>query len=506
MEEQNATRTKGDEEYAPAPLETGEESVWLESSGEQEMISIMDEQLSHLLDDSRVLELEKRTTTRVEPDTTAPLLEVGEEFELLDSSGEQELLSNVEEMLRLHEEQQKHLEDDQWGARGAAGAIAVEGRRPKCQEEDDRRNQEALCTLTPTGEPSPSRSLLYQEGSNHHHTTSPSRTIPVILDYAGRQCVESGLDPEKSVSTSPSNGSGLTFPGVGRTEVHVGEYQTNGCVGDIPFDSDGGNPQGRAEGWRTGSGDDVKTISATKDLRRCEHEGDILTIVSSTPEPSCGRTRKQLTAKLSPVQHINTFYSELPAVTKDRRRTGAIPKSSGVVHEVVQEPGLDTKSLRQDDIPQPSSMMVNKDTPVLETTPPPPNTDDIPITGASGTDVGGADQARTENNVVRRVVINGLRRERTCTYLTGGICTVHGAGATKNWKPKMIRKKGPDGKYKMRMTKEIYYVCVNNIGRGARIQTRISFGAVLDIGQELTRETENTTQGELGNQTIQRGN
>ena len=118
----------------------------------------------------------------------------------------------------------------------------------------------------------------------------------------------------------------------------------------------------------------------------------------------------------------------------------------------------------------------------------------------------GADQARTENNVVRRVVINGLRRERTCTYLTGGICTVHGAGATKNWKPKMIRKKGPDGKYKMRMTKEIYYVCVNNIGRGARIQTRISFGAVLDIGQELTRETENTTQGELGNQTIQRGN
>ena len=80
----------------------------------------------------------------------------------------------------------------------------------------------------------------------------------------------------------------------------------------------------------------------------------------------------------------------------------------------------------------------------------------------------------------KKVMLKGLRKERTCSYLPGGTCTVHGGGATRKLKPVVMRKKKPDGSYSVRMKKEPYYVCENNT---RATQTRLSFG---------TRSIENT--------------
>ena len=80
----------------------------------------------------------------------------------------------------------------------------------------------------------------------------------------------------------------------------------------------------------------------------------------------------------------------------------------------------------------------------------------------------------------KKVMFAGLRKERTCSYLPGGICTVHGGGATRKLKPVMMRKKKPDGTYSVRMKKELFYVCESNT---RTTQTRLSFG---------TRKLDNT--------------
>ena len=40
-----------------------------------------------------------------------------------------------------------------------------------------------------------------------------------------------------------------------------------------------------------------------------------------------------------------------------------------------------------------------------------------------------------------------------------GVCTLHGPGAAKHWKPRMLVTIGKDGKSVKTMTKEYYYVC-----------------------------------------------
>ena len=73
-----------------------------------------------------------------------------------------------------------------------------------------------------------------------------------------------------------------------------------------------------------------------------------------------------------------------------------------------------------------------------------------------------------ETGAVRKVM-NGIKKERTCSYLQGGYCVIHGPGASRHWKPKMVRTKGPDGNYTMRMRKESYYLCKKknkNVGGG----------------------------------------
>ena len=55
---------------------------------------------------------------------------------------------------------------------------------------------------------------------------------------------------------------------------------------------------------------------------------------------------------------------------------------------------------------------------------------------------------------------------------------MHGGEATRKWKPVMMRKKGPDGTYSMRMKKQIYYVCEGNT---RMTQTRLSFGARKEV-------------------------
>ena len=182
---------------------------------------------------------------------------------------------------------------------------------------------------------------------------------------------------------------------------------------------------------------------------------DPVHINTSTPEPSSGRSKRQLSRELSTILPIGTLR------VKDVCNTDP-------TEDVIPEPIVVKKELCK-------------------------------------TDTGNATAVQTKNTGPTMKVMIGIQKKRTCSYLRGGYCVLHGPGANRHWKPKMIKSKGPDGKYVMRMTKETYYVCVDNlpknddgVGDIRPVQTRLSFGSVL----RKKAGSEDTRQGELGNNDV----
>ena len=79
-----------------------------------------------------------------------------------------------------------------------------------------------------------------------------------------------------------------------------------------------------------------------------------------------------------------------------------------------------------------------------------------------------------------------------CSFKKGGICHLHGPGATKRWKPVPLKTVGPDGK---RFEKKYFYVC--DLGaRGRLRQTKLSFGLKTTQNEKTTSSI--TNEGELG--------
>ena len=88
-----------------------------------------------------------------------------------------------------------------------------------------------------------------------------------------------------------------------------------------------------------------------------------------------------------------------------------------------------------------------------------------------------------------------------CQYEVGGVCKLHGPGAIEKYKPVMTDTVGPDGRKKLVMTKEWFYVCDlaptgDAMKRGGKLkQTQLTFlKAPLDSDVTAT-----DTQGEAGN-------
>ena len=80
-------------------------------------------------------------------------------------------------------------------------------------------------------------------------------------------------------------------------------------------------------------------------------------------------------------------------------------------------------------------------------------------------------------------------------YLSGGICTTHGPGASQHWRPKKRTTPGPRGE---RTYREYYYVCdIGPRGRGVLRQSRLSsfVNATQEdrIGQDDTRTRGTST-------------
>ena len=78
----------------------------------------------------------------------------------------------------------------------------------------------------------------------------------------------------------------------------------------------------------------------------------------------------------------------------------------------------------------------------------------------------------------------GARRPSTgpCVYKKGGVCSLHGPGARRRWKPVRTREVGADGAVRMKTTRLYYYEC--DVGdKGVRRQNKLSFGS----GNRTTR-------------------
>ena len=70
----------------------------------------------------------------------------------------------------------------------------------------------------------------------------------------------------------------------------------------------------------------------------------------------------------------------------------------------------------------------------------------------------------------------------TCQYLKGGVCTVHGGGANKKWKPAgKERIVGEDRTVMWKTRRTVYYMCEE---KGGLIQARLTLNDRGDVAVE----------------------
>ena len=86
------------------------------------------------------------------------------------------------------------------------------------------------------------------------------------------------------------------------------------------------------------------------------------------------------------------------------------------------------------------------------------------------------------------------QRQAECRHSEEGVCTIHGIGAKKMFKPVRMTKTGPDGLPVRRMTRKTNYKCDGGMGGGRLRQTKLSFGGLL----ETRRGGRRDKQGSLG--------
>ena len=95
-----------------------------------------------------------------------------------------------------------------------------------------------------------------------------------------------------------------------------------------------------------------------------------------------------------------------------------------------------------------------------------------------------------------------VRPDRSCEYLPGGVCTIHGGGAVRHWRP--IGKtcmRGDNGEMKWKTERETYYVCDVGEDRKRKMkQTKLSFSVV-----GRTEREEDTKKGDLGTSNTSEG-
>ena len=87
--------------------------------------------------------------------------------------------------------------------------------------------------------------------------------------------------------------------------------------------------------------------------------------------------------------------------------------------------------------------------------------------------------------------------DRECIHTRDGVCSLHGPGATRYWKPVRVRKRGADGSISTEMKRRPYHVCdLGPRGRGRLRQSRLGFRPVRieEYPREETRDTMNQIQ------------
>ena len=56
-------------------------------------------------------------------------------------------------------------------------------------------------------------------------------------------------------------------------------------------------------------------------------------------------------------------------------------------------------------------------------------------------------------------VVSASGQQRTCSYTGRGICSIHGPGAKRFWRPQTERVTSPDGEATLRTVRKYYYSC-----------------------------------------------
>ena len=93
-----------------------------------------------------------------------------------------------------------------------------------------------------------------------------------------------------------------------------------------------------------------------------------------------------------------------------------------------------------------------------------------------------------------------------CHYRRGGVCTEHGPGAKRHWKPTWKKTVGRGGRVQYEYTRTYYYTC--DLGPNGRAvgQQRLSFSRTAPPTNQDVPDDEDTTQGDLGQQPTTGGN
>ena len=131
--------------------------------------------------------------------------------------------------------------------------------------------------------------------------------------------------------------------------------------------------------------------------------------------------------------------------------------------------------------------------------PPPPQTDDKRMGPDAEPDAKGGQDGRStdQDNPVQGAV--GGPQARECVHDTKGVCTIHGEGAKKWWRPstKMVKGTRRGGVKTMKYEKEFYFECdLGGRGRGKRRQTKLPFRTLKTTPSEDNHDAEDNPESD----------
>ena len=122
---------------------------------------------------------------------------------------------------------------------------------------------------------------------------------------------------------------------------------------------------------------------------------------------------------------------------------------------------------------------------------PPGHDDSDPVPGASQEQLSGAGGTMLVADEDEK---DEGQRALECKHSAGGVCTIHGPGAKRKFKPVRVTTIGPDGLPVSKIKRKNYYKCYVGEGEERLRQTKISFGGLLDT----RRGGRMDKQGSLG--------